>query len=104
MVLFSFFEINWETFIERSKYLGITMFARTKYTKVPKIIYDEFPSSTTLRYNMRHQYNLPRLVTKKNYFYNSYFATMFRKWNSLPLDIKTCNNIEDFEEKLQVNK
>ncbi len=61
-------ELNWETFIARSYYLGITMFAKIKIPKIPKIIYDEFPFSTTLRHSDRYKNNLTQLISKRNYF------------------------------------
>ncbi len=97
-------ELNWDTFIERSKYLSIIMFAKIKFTKIPKIIYDEFPFTTTLRHSDRFKNNLPHLISKRNYFYNSYFVKMFRQWNVLSVDIKNTENYEDFKEKLNLSQ
>lgn len=94
-------EINWETFTERSHYLGITMFAKIKFTKIPKIIYTEFPFSTTLRHSDRYKNNLTQLISKRNYYYNSYFVRMFREWNKLPNTIKNSTNYEDFISQLK---
>lgn len=81
-------ELNWETFSQRSYYLGKkTMFAKIKITKIPQIIHEEFPFSTTLRHSDRYKFNLPHLLSKRNYFYNSYFIKMFREWNKLPINI-----------------
>ncbi len=93
-------ELNWETFEQRSYYLGITMFAKIKFTKVPEIIYDEFPFSTTLRHSDRYRNNLQQLLSRRNYYYNSYFIKMFREWNHLPQNIKNTENYEDFKESL----
>ena len=77
-----------------------TVFAKIKLTKIPRIIYDQFPFSTTLRYSDRYKNNLKHLISKRNYFYNSYFIKMFREWNKLPEDIKEIDNYEDFKTKL----
>ncbi len=97
-------EINWESFTERCEFLGISMFAKIKLTKIPKIIYEQFPFSTTLRYSDRYKNNLKQLISKRNYFYNSYFVKMFRDWNKLPEDLKAENNYEDFKVKLIANR
>ncbi len=94
-------EIKWDTFSERSLYLGITMFAKIELTKIPKIIHDEFPFSTTLRHSDRYKNNLPQLLSKRNYFYNSYFVKMFREWNKLPTYIKNTTNYEDLKKLIK---
>ncbi len=97
-------EINWEIFMERSQYLGIAMFAKIKFTKTPKIIYDEFPFSTTLRHCDRYKNNLPQLISRRNYFHNSYFVKMSRQWNSLPSIIKNSETYEDFKSLLNTKQ
>lgn len=34
------------------------------------------------------------LISKRNYFHNSYFVKMFREWNKLPIEIKNVENYE----------
>ncbi len=97
-------EINWETFTQRTYYLGITMFAKIKFTKIPKIIYDEFPFSTTLRHSDRYKNNLAHLISKRNYFYNSYFVKMFREWNKLSKEIKQSKDYDEFITLINIHK
>ncbi len=96
-------EINWDTCIERSHYLGLLMFAKIKLTKIPKIIYEAFPFSSTIRHSDRFKNNLPSLVAKRNHYCNSYCVKIFREWNKLSNEIKKIQNIEDFRVLIENN-
>ncbi len=80
------------------------MFAKIKITKIPKIIYEAFPFTTTLRHSDRYKNNLQQLISKRNYYYNSYFIKMFRERNKLDNHIKNSKSYEEFETLLDVNK
>ncbi len=81
--------------MDRTTYLLITMFAKIKLTKTPKIIYDTFFIDLPTNVG-RNIGKLKIIFSKKNKFYNSFYLKMIRLWNTLPNDIRSKNNYPDF--------
>ena len=63
---------------------------------VPPLVQD------TTTYNLRNSNDIQSLHANTNLFYNSFFPSTIRAWNSLPEDIKQATYVASF--KYRVNK
>ena len=61
---------------------------------VPPLVQD-----TTI-YNLRNSNDIQSLHANTNLFYNSFFPSTIRAWNSLPEDIKQATSVSSFKYRL----
>ena len=90
--------LNWTTLESRRNHAKVTMF----YKIINDIVSINFShhlqssSSTTRGHNQRF---IP-ISTRVNTYHHSFLPSVIRMWNSLPIEVVTVENVDDFKTKL----
>ena len=84
-------KLNWTTLENRRNHAKVTMF----YKIINDIVSIDFshhlqPSSSTTRGHSQ------RFIPRVNSYHHSFLPSVIRMWNSLPIEVVTMNNVDDF--------
>jgi len=91
-------KLNWSTLENRRNHAKVTMF----YKIINDIVSVDFshhlqPSSLMTR---GHSQRFIPISTRVNSYHHSFLPSVIRMWNSLPIEVVTVNNVDDFKTKL----
>ena len=82
-------ELGFETLQSRRWFRKLCLFYKIVNNQSPSYLFD-YISSTGRIYNTRNAANVPRIISKHNFFRNSYFPSTIIEWNKLDKDIRNA--------------
>ena len=59
------------------------------------------PVSTISRYNLQNSNDLQTLKARTSLYYHSFLSTAIRGWNNLSKEVKSCDSINSFKNRLK---
>ena len=75
-------ELGLETLQSRRWFRKLCLFYKIVNNQSPSYLFDYIPSTDRI-YNTRNAANVPRIISKHNFFKNSYFTSTIIEWNKL---------------------
>ena len=99
-----FVDLGWESLQSRRNKHKLIIFYNIMHGLAPDYLRDHLPPLVheTTSYNLRNANHIQTLASNANLFYNSFFPSTIRAWNSLSDDIKQAPSVASF--KYQLNK
>ena len=85
-----------ETLQSRRWFRKLCLFYKIVNNQSPSYLFDYIPSTDRI-YNTRNAANVPRIISKHNFFKNSYLPSTIIEWNKLDQGIR---NAESFRKHL----
>ena len=92
-------ELGWETLQERRTKHKLVIFYKIVNGLTPHYLFDLMPPlvGDNNPYSLRNANDIQSIRARTNLFFNSFFPSTIRAWNSLPQDIKDANTVTAFE-------
>ena len=101
-------DLGWESLQNRRNKHKLIIFYKIINGLTPNYLLDLVPPiiQETTNYNLRNASEIQTLHASTNLYYNSFFPSMIRAWNSLPEDTKQSPSISSFKFRLNrdINK
>ena len=88
-----------ETLQSRRWFRKLCLFYKIVNNQSPSYLFDYIPSTDRI-YNTRNAANVPRIISKHNFFKNSYFPSTIIEWNKLDQDIRNAESYALFRKHL----
>ncbi|MEW8548405.1 MAG: reverse transcriptase family protein, partial [Candidatus Thiodiazotropha sp.] len=100
-----FDDLGWESLQNRRNKHKLTIFYKIMNGLAPGYLRDCLPPlvQETTSYNLRNANHIQTLSSNTNLFYNSFFPSTIRAWNSLSDEIKQASSVASFKYKLNRN-
>ena len=97
-------DLGWESPMNRRNKHKLIIFYKIINGLAPNYLHDLVPPiiQEPTNYNLRNTNDIQTLHASTNLYYNSFFPSTIRAWNSLPEDIKQSPSISSF--KFQLNR
>ena len=92
-------ELGSETLQSRRWFRKLCLFYKIVNNQSPSYLFDYIPSTDRI-YNTRNAANVPRIISKHNFFKNSYFPSTIIEWNKLDQDIRNAESYALFRKHL----
>lgn len=101
-----FAELGWETLQERRNKHKLVIFYKIINGLAPNYLSELLPPLVMENnpYNLRNSNDIQSIRARTNLFFNSFFPSTIRAWNSLPEDTKTANSVAAFKYRLNSNR
>ena len=101
-------DLGWESLQNRRNKYKLIIFYKIINGLTPNYLLDLVPPiiQETTNYNLRKANDIQTLHARTNLYYNSFFPSTIRAWNSLPEDTKQSPSISSFKFRLNrdINK
>ena len=97
-----FVDIGWDSLQNRRNKHKLVIFYKIMNGLTPDYLSGCVPPlvQDTTTYNLRNSNDIQSLHANTNLFYNSFFSSTIRAWNSLPEDIKQATSVASFKYRL----
>ncbi|MEW8544385.1 MAG: reverse transcriptase family protein [Candidatus Thiodiazotropha sp.] len=97
-----FIDIGWDSLQNRRNKHKLVIFYKIMNGLAPDYLSDCVPPlvQDTTTYNLRNSNDIQSLHANTNLFYNSFFPSTIRAWNTLPDDIKQATSVAAFKYRL----
>ena len=97
-----FVDIGWDSLQNRRNKHKLVIFYKIMNGLTPDYLSGCVPPlvQDTTTYNLRNSNDIQSLHANTNLFYNSFFPSTIRAWNSLPEDIKQATSVASFKYRL----
>lgn len=101
-----FAELGWETLQERRTKHKLVIFYKIVNGLTPEYLADLLPPlvGENNPYSLRNANDIQSIRARTNLFFNSFFPSTIRAWNSLPQDIKDATTVAAFKHRLDRNR
>lgn len=96
-------ELNWESLEKRRYYHRMILFYKIQNGLTPEYLSSIIPPMTNDRYNLRNASDIPGIFARTTLYYNSFFPSVIREWNNLPLNVRNISTLSSFERYFKEN-
>ena len=98
-----FTELGWESLQERRTKHELIIFYKIINGLTPRYLTDFISPlvQETAPYSLRNSDDIQTFHANTNLFYNSFFPSVIRAWNSLPEEIKQAPSVTSFKNRLK---
>ena len=95
------FELGWESLSDRRKGHKLTLFYKIYHKIYPNYLYKHLQFTNPTPYNLRNPTTLVPRHTRLTCSAKSFFPSVTREWNSLPLNIQNSISITTFKSHIK---
>ena len=99
-------ETGWETLAARRNKQKLVLMFKIVNKFAPDYLHDLLPATVQnrTRYNFRSHSKFTIFRTRTDLFGNSFFPSVVKMWNSLPIETRKSESLQEFKSKLNKNR
>ena len=99
-------ETAWETLAQRRDKQKLILMYKIVNDIAPNYLKELLPETVQnrVRYGVRSHSKFTHIKARTNIYDDSFFPSVVRLWNSLPIETRKCESLQEFKSKINSNK
>ena len=93
-------EIGWESLSDRRWFRRLCQFYKIQNDLTPLYLKEAIPQPRTFLYGQSRENVLHEIPCRTTRFFNSFYPDTTRSWNNIGFELRNCETISKFKQKL----